>query len=325
MKHRRGALIWPTDFDAYWIDMASRASLNVLALHPIPELEPDHPNSAETMLRLFGTDLFKKTAGDLEAERIDLEFEIHAMHLLLPRANFAAHPEWFRVDETGERNPDRNYCPSQEEPSRFVEQEAARLVEQLAPFTPSHRYFLWIDDNGKYCQCEQCRKLSPSDQSLIINNAIMRGVRKADPEGTSAYLAYQNTIAVPTQVEPEAGLFLEYAPIGRDSGFAMDDPTCAKNVAEASHISGLLDFFGKKGSQVLEYWIDNSRFYNWRPPYGEMPYYPGVLRRDVEFYKSFGFETQTSFALGLNRAYEANYGEPPIVEYGQILHGRRPA
>ena len=323
MKHRRGALIWPTDFDAYWVEMASRAGLNVLALHPIPELQPDQPNSAETLLRRLDADLFKQTSRDLQAERIDLEFELHAMHLLLPRKHFESHPQWFRLDETGTRNPDRNYCPSQEEPSRFVEQEAARLVEQLAPFTPSHRYFLWIDDNGKYCHCDRCKALSPSDQALIISNAIMRGVRRADPEGTSAYLAYQNTIPVPTEVKPEAGLFLEYAPIGRDSGFAMDDPSCEKNVAEASHIPNLLKFFGKEGSQVLEYWLDNSRFYRWRPPFGELPYYPGVLRRDVAFYRSFGFETQTSFALGLNREYEASYGEPPIVEYGQILHGRR--
>jgi hypothetical protein len=325
MKHRRGALIWPTDFDSYWVEMASRASLNVLALHPIPELEAAHPDSAETMLANLTSDRFRRTAGELAAERIDLEFEIHAMHLLLPRSHFDSHPEWFRLDESGVRTPDRNYCPSQEEPSRIVEQGAARLVEQLAPFTPSHRYFLWIDDNAKYCHCEQCRQLSPSDQALIIHNAIMRGVRRADPEGTSAYLAYQNTIPVPTKVKPEAGLFLEYAPINRDSGFAMDDQTCAKNVAEAAHIPSLLAFFGTAGSQVIEYWLDVSRFYRWRPPYGELPYYPGVLRRDVEFYRGFGFETQTSFALGLNRAYEANYGEPPVVEYGQILHGRRTA
>jgi hypothetical protein len=324
MTHRRGALIWPTDFDQYWIDMASRASLNVVALHPIPELPPTHPDSAEAMLKQLDTEAFQQSARALADARIDLEFEIHAMHLLLPRTHFESHPEWFRVDETGARNPDRNYCPSQEAPTRVVEDETARLVAQLMPFTPSHRYFLWIDDNGKYCQCEQCKDLSPSDQALLIHNAIMRGVRRADPQGTSAYLAYQSTIAAPTKVKPEAGLFLEYAPINRDSGFALDDPICQKNVDEISHIPALLELFGTAGSQALEYWIDNSRFYRWRPPYGEMPYYPGVLRRDVDFYTSFGFETLTSFALGLNRQYEASYGEPPIIAYGQILHGRRP-
>jgi hypothetical protein len=323
MKQRRGVVIETADFDSYWVDLAARAGLNVLGLHPAPFRKPEDPLSAEAMFELIKTDRFKASARDLSSEGIELEFELHAMHILLPRTHFMTHPEWFRQDETGARNPDLNYCPSREEPTAIVETNAAWMAEQLAPFMTGHRFFLWIDDAGKYCQCDDCKKLTVSDQALIMHNAIMRGIKRADPKGQSAYLAYQETIPAPKLTKAEPGLFVEYAPIFRDSGHAMDEVDNEKNAAEGRHIGQLLDFFGSGGSQVLEYWLDNSRFHSWKRPFGEMPYYRAVLQRDVEFYKSFGFETLTSFAVGLNRDYERKYGEPPVIDYGQLLRGKR--
>ena len=121
------------------------------------------------------------------------------------------------------------------------------------------------------------------------------------------------------KIRPEEGIFLEYAPIDRDSAFALDDPSCWKNVCQTAPLRELLEVFGTKDAQVLEYWMDNSRFYGWRHPFGELPFYQGVLRRDAAFYASRGFESVTSFGCGLNAAYARDYGEAPMLEYGRIL------
>ena len=319
MLKKRGLLIWAHDFDTYWLDAAKRLNLTTLGLHPIPLLPADDFRSAEALLNDLKTEAFREKAEALQKEGIDLEIEMHAMHLLLPHEAFAAHPEWFRMDEVGVRTCDLNFCPSNEEALQYVENRAAALAAQLAPYTRSHRYFLWIDDSSRYCHCGQCEAFSPSDQALIIYNRILKGLKRVDPLATQSFLAYQGTIAAPTRVRPTPGIFLEYAPIDRDSAFAMANPACQKNVSQAVHIPALMALFGKENAQVLEYWMDNSRFYRWTHPFGELPFYSGVLRQDVQFFMDHGFESITSFACGLNSAYARQYGEHPMGEYGRIL------
>lgn len=316
---RRGILIWSFDFDSYWIHLAEKMGLTTLGLHPIPDVPAEDPRSLETLLQQMKTESFRSKAKELTQCGIDMEIEIHAMHLLLPREKYAEHPEWFRMDETGVRVCDLNCCPTNEEALAYIEKQAERLAEQIAPYSTSHRYSFWTSDAGKFCHCEKCRELSPSDQALILYNRIIKGIRKVDPQASHCFLAYQNTLQVPEKVKPAEGIFLEYAPIDRDSAFALNDKSCWKNVNQAVHLAPLLEYFGTKGSQVLEYWMDNSRFYQWKHPFGELPFYEGVLKRDVEFYDGFGFESMTSFGCGLNRAYAREYGEYPMLEYGKIL------
>ena len=317
MDKKRGLLIWSFDFNSYWVDLAIRTGLTTLGLHPIPDARPEDPCSLEAFLKSMKTDTFQQNAKVLKEHDIDLEIQIHAMGLLMPHKNYELHPEWFRMDEVGVRRNDLNFCPSNEEALQYVEDQAEQLARQLAPYTWSHRYYIWIDDNGQYCNCSKCRELSPSDQALIIYNRILKGIRRVDPLAKQSYLAYQNTVQVPQKVRPEAGIFLEYAPINRDSGFAIQDTSCFKNVNEAVHIKPLLSFFGTEDSQILEYWMDNSRFYQWKHPFGELPFYAGVLQKDVEFYTDCGFKNLTSFACGLNETYTNQYGEWAITEYGR--------
>jgi hypothetical protein len=315
----RGLLIWAHDFSPFLIRRASKARLTTLALHPIPNLEEDDPRSLESFLETSTTELFRSCAQELKDLGIDMEIEAHAMHWLMPREQFDSHPDWFRMSESGERRGDVNFCPSNEYALRYLESRTEILAQRLAPVTTTHRYYLWIDDNSRFCHCPRCADLSPSDQALLICNRMLKGVRRVDPQGSLCYLAYQNTITAPVSVEPSPGIFLEYAPINRDSRFSMDDASIRKNVSEGAHIGPLLECFGEGGSQVLEYWMDNSYFYRWTPPYGELPFYRGVLARDIRFYRCRGFEHIKSFACGLNEEYEKEYGEAPIAEYGRIL------
>jgi len=223
------------------------------------------------------------------------------------------------MDEEGTRTPDLNLCPSSEGALAMVETRAQELVERTAEVFSGHRYHLWMDDNSLSCHCDRCRGLSPSDQALLTYHRILQGIRRVDPEGSVAYLAYQHTLQAPSRVVPLPGVFVEFAPVDRDSRFPLGYGHIPKNVAASSVVPDLLARFGTEGSQVLEYWLDNSYFYRWTPPYGELPFYRGVIRKDVEHYRNLGFQNITAFACGLNLSYQEEYGPPPVEDYGRIL------
>lgn len=321
MKQRfLGLILFPDELDPSWAELMAASGLNTIGIHP-PGGKNAGRNLSIMVNEIMQTTAFKESIRALSRAGISIEYKLHAMEWMLPREEYDDHPNWFRMDESGQRNPDFNLCPSNDDALKRLEKGAEDLARRL-PSPDTHRYFFWIDDvRDKHCRCEKCRCLSPSDQALIMYNHILHGVRQADPEATHCYLAYLDSIEAPMVVRPENGLFLEYAPIERCSGYAINDVCCSKNREQASHIDGLLNVFDTETAQVLEYWLDNSRFYNWKRPYGELPFFKAVMQQDIEFYKSKGFTHFTSFACGLGFEYVQHYGIPPIETYGRILNG----
>jgi hypothetical protein len=318
-RNRRTILIGAQDFGPYWIGLAAKAGLTTLGLHPVSNVPAEDPRSLESLLARLKDPSFLGDVGELKSRGVELSLEAHAMHRLLPRDRFGSHPEWFRMEEGGVRTPDLNLCPSSEEALEVVEAQAEEMVERIAEVFDGHRYHLWMDDNSRYCRCDRCRGLSASDQALTVCNRVAQGVRRADPEGKTAYLAYQGTLAAPEKVKPLPGIFVEYAPVDRDSRFPLASGRSEKNATARSFIPALLDAFGREGSQALEYWLDDTYFYRWTPPYGELPFYRGVVRRDARYYRSLGFENIATFACGINAEYEEEFGPPPVEEFGRIL------
>lgn len=197
--------------------------------------------------------------------------------------------------------------------------ERAALLTELLP-SDTHLYYYWIDDvpNG-VCHCEACRALSASDQQTLILNALLRGVRRADPKGRLAYLAYFSTNRAPQTVHPDPNLFLEFAPFRRSFDYAMNDPRSPENQKETEHLPELLACFGTQDAKVLEYWTDNSMFSNWTMPPKPFCLNAELMRADVRWYRSLGFTSVTAFGCYLGSEYRARYGMPELDAYGSIL------
>lgn len=319
MAARYGAVIHPQELDMRWLERAREAGINVLGIHPVGG------ERADRSLRDMIEDEFLPEKRALYAHArdmgMDIEYEMHALSYLLPRRLFGAHPDWFRMNACGERVADFNFCPSNPDALSYVAARAALLSQILRPTTD--RYYFWLDDVvGSACHCPQCRALTPSDQQLLAVNAMLAGIRRVNPRARLAYIAYADALQAPRSVRPAEGVFLEYAPIHRDSNRPIGDPDCAQNAAEVAPLRALLDFFGRKDSQVLEYWADNSRFSHWQKPPRRMELNESVMRADVAFYRDLGFESLTGFACYLGADYCALYGEPPIRRYGEILRGK---
>lgn len=319
MIDRRGIVLLHTELGDYWTDRLIHSGLNVLGIHPAGG-EAASQSLADT-IRMAGEAAYRALYHRLRESGIDVEYEAHALAWMFPRSLYASHPRLFRMNAAGDRVADCNFCFTNPDAIAFVEEKAEHLAKVLVPTT--NRYYFWSDDVGGdcFCHCGDCRKYTPSEQYMLFANAALRGIRRVNPNATHAYLAYVRTLPAPRKVDPEDGIFLEYAPIGRDQFIPIDSRQCEKNVAEAKHIGDLISCFGTKNSQVLEYWVDNSRFSNWRRPYRKLLFDSYIMKRDVRYYLDCGFESITGFGCWLDNEYFEMYGEPPIREYARVLNG----
>ena len=253
---------------------------------------------------------------------IEVEHECHAVRELLPRELFETDTSMFRMNDEGERTPDCNLCVHSETALDVVCENAAHYAEALRPTTG--RYYFWIDDAQPMCRCPECRGYSDSEQSLILENRLIGALQACDPSATLAHLAYLRALDAPVQIAPHPGVFLEYAPIMRryDVPFSqrdarLDRPDVPTHGEQLDALDANLSVFGTNGAQVLEYWIDVSRFSNWRrETLCEIPWDSQVFSDDLQTYAERGIQHFKSFAVWLDGEYVRRFGEPPLAEYG---------
>lgn len=315
MIEKRGIVIHPQELDETWLNLCRDLNLNVLGLHPVGGQHADE--SLRTLLEQR-----KRLRPLLDRARemgISIEYEMHALAYLMPRTLFETHPDWFCMNAEGVRSKDCfNICASNSEGLDALVDSAEKLAELLP--SDDHLYYFWLDDvTGGNCRCERCAQLSPSDQQMLLVNAMLRGIRRADPEGCIAYLAYADTLNAPEQVRPDEGVFLEYAPFRRSVKHAIDDPSCPENAVERAPLEKLLEVFGTKNAKVLDYWTDNSLFSRWQYPPKPFTLNAEVMRADVAFYRSLGFSSITAFGCYLGKDYADLYGAPDLSAYGRNL------
>lgn len=306
---KKKLLIHPEELTRKWIDTMARLGVQVLGLHPVGGRNADESLS-RLLLQVEDPEI--RTLLDYAAEKgLNIEYEIHAMSSLLPRALYEAHPEYFRMDRDGRRVPDWNFCFSDEKALDDVTDHAVSLAGKF--YRSTHQFYFWLDDSrDAYCHCDKCAGLSPSDQQLLAMNAIVGKLREVYPDAKLAYLAYMDTITLPEKIKPAPGIFLEYAPIDRD----MKKSVRTMPPEEQENIRRLLQLFGKEDAWVLEYWLDNSLFSNWKKPPVRFQPDNAMIRDDIAFYREMGFDQISSFACYLGEDYEALYGAPDISSFG---------
>lgn len=310
-------LIHPSELSKNWIERMAAQGIDTLALHP--EGGKDAAQSLAKLLELLENDSFRDLLDYAKECGLRLEYEIHAIGYLLDRALFAAHPEYFRMNEHGERTPDLNFCVSNPDALSLVAKQGADLIERL--YRSEENYFFWMDDaKNCLCRCPHCRNLSASDQQLIFLNALLTEIRKKKKNAKLAYLAYHDTMALPKSVCPNDGIFLEYAPINK---WLSENANVKENAEyvrrERQTCKLLLDYFGCSNSRVLEYWLDNSLFSGWKKPPKAFLCDREKIERDIREYKETGYENISVFACFLGQDYENLYGEPDITPFTETI------
>lgn len=299
-KERRGVVVYPGDIRTLGLDEWAKrlrlGGITTLGLHAATSNDPI--DSLEAFIRSqAGRDFLALC----EREGVEVEYELHALETLLPRALFATHPSLFRENEDGERVADYNLCFTSPDVIEAIRPQLERLLEWMRP--ASHRYFLWPDDKqDKYCYCEHCRDFTPSEQTLIFENRLLALLREYDPQATLAHLAYHQTLPAPRRVQAAEGIFLEYAPILRD--YAEGLPSEEQRMLEDNLLA-----FPPSTQHILEYWLDESMNARWkRDDRPALTFHRAWCARDVALYRSLGAASITNFATWLDGPYVAQHG-----------------
>jgi hypothetical protein len=261
---------------------ASRNGLNTVFLHDTPPSLWDRPSGGRTG-RLFALWDREGEAVRAEARRLGLRLEFGGHHLstLVPREAFDEHPEWF-PERGGRRSPEFNLCVSNAGARRALREGARRF---FARFAGCDIYHLWADDlrEGGWCACAGCAELTPSDQALLATNLVAEAAEEAAPGARIAHLAYHDTIAPPTRVEPRANVDALWAPRNRCYAHALDDEACWRNRQHLQELRGLIAWFGgPERVRAFEYYSDGILFKWMAPPH------LAVLPRDAAAYRELG-------------------------------------
>jgi len=229
---------------------------------------------------------------ELERRGLTLELGGHVLTELLPRALFAEHPEYFPMID-GARSDFGNVCPSSG--ALAVVAEAAR-----AAFAGATDVHLWGLDamGGGWCGCDRCRALTPSDQALLVCNAV------ADALGGDVrvfHLAYHDTLEAPAAVRPLPSVVSEFAPRERCYAHALDDAGCDTNRRYRAAFEEHLDLFAGR-VHAFEYYGDAILFGGCAVPLVD------VCAADLAYYRRAGacgvscltFGRYSLLALGTN-------------------------
>lgn len=310
---KKGIIIINRELSDSWLELLVKAGFNTVGLHALYQFggmqgHIDWLQKPETQSLL----------SRFEAAGIEVEHQLHAVDWLLPRSLFAQHPDWFREDPTGNRVADWNLCASNEAALQYLEDAACRLATLLKQ--KGHEYYIWGDDClNATCHCQQCQGLSGADQSMIVTNHILRGLRRYDPEAKLSFLAYQDALTVPT-VKPDPGVFLEFAPIDRNHRTPLTDDDDA-NARIRQKLAQLLAIFPAESAQILEYFLDVSLFCKWKKEdAAALNLDADRLTADISWYQQLGVAGITTFAGFIDDDWRQKFGDDDILLYGKILN-----
>ncbi|HUQ65529.1 MAG TPA: DUF4838 domain-containing protein [Flavitalea sp.] len=320
LKTRGVVLIVDDILSLNWPLLANDANLTTIGISVIP-------SEASKFIR---SDKGQQFLSDCKKYHIQVEYELHAMNDLLPRNLFDKNPEMFRMNKDGIRVSDFNCCPNSKNALEVISENAVRYAETLHSTTG--RYFYWIEDGKPMCYCNHCKELTDSEQALLVENRIVKALRQKWEGSSLAHLAYLNTLSAPVKIQPEDGIFLEFAPINRSWAKPLRDKKAIiehnywKDLTVLRHgeIMDKLDenlrVFPVSTAQVLEYWIDVSLQSGWEKPAKKLEWYPKICSSDVEDYTKKGIQHITTFAVYVDEDYKNSYKDIGFVkEYGRIL------
>jgi hypothetical protein len=311
----RGMIMVVRDLETIdWPQRAKAAGLTTLSTHIFP-----HEIAA-----FLKTDAGRKFWDDCRRYGLQVEHALHSTSDLLPRTLFDKDPSMFPMNEKGVRVRTYNLCVHSARGMEIACQHAVKYARECPSTTG--RYFYYTDDNAPMCRCPKCRGLSDSDQALLLENGLVAALRRdINPRAMLTHVAYNRLLSPPTQVKPAAGIFLEFAPISRRYDRSLGDrrPRPGEGPRHGPLLDALdanLAVFGSEGAQVIEYWLDASRFSGWdRKKLCKIPWNREVFRADLQVYAQRGIRHFTTFGAWIDSDYVQRFGEPPVDEYGGEL------
>ena len=162
---------------------------------------------------------------------------------IVPRRElFATHPEYYALNEKGERV-STQLCLSNPAVVERAKQDVCRLVdENYDPDAALNIISVTQDDNQIYCRCSACSAIADtyggqSGLMLWFVNQIADAVlASTHPDVVVDTFAYQYTRTPPKGISPRPNVCVRLCSIECCFAHALEDPDCAENVAFMSDL-----------------------------------------------------------------------------------------
>ena len=138
---------------------------------------------------------------------------VHTFNRYFSTADYNAHPEWFSLDENGQRVSDRQLCLS----NQGLRREFAKRLIANVKENPEATYAVCPNDNKHFCECFECQNAidayGASGYVLHFVNEMARAVAKAGyPETSIEMLVYWMYVNEPAgDIVPEPNVTIRFA------------------------------------------------------------------------------------------------------------------
>ncbi len=235
-----------------------------------------------------------------------LELGGHGLVALLPREHFAHHPDWFRMKD-GVRVADHNLNP-------LSQGALDELCRNARAWFAANRgfdvYHLWADDlpDGGWCAEAARAGYSPSDQMMLVTNALARVLAEIAPGARLSYLAYHDTEKAPARVAPLPNVAITFAPRLRSyAAPVVSDHPVNRTYGEliAANAAHMGEEAARGGLRVFEYYLDAILFKLMVPPLLD------VMAEDLATYHRLGAHSVGALLTGA-----APFRVPSINAFG---------
>ncbi|HEY3321486.1 MAG TPA: DUF4838 domain-containing protein [Planctomycetota bacterium] len=217
---------------------------------------------------------------------IDLQ-HAHSWGGYVPDSLFAQHPEFFAMNQDGQRVGKGWLCTSN---PQLREHFAAGVLARIEK--GGHNPSLSPTDGRGYCQCPQCKaqdnpaEIEPSSGTVSVSrryvdffNAVGAIVAKQRPESILSFYCYADYTQPPTGIKCAPNLCAFIAPIRYCRVHGMDNPLCPSRQQAKQMIEGWAKVAQKIGYYEYEYDLAESTV-----PFSRL----SVLKHDVPYLKSKG-------------------------------------
>lgn len=190
---------------------------------------------------------------------------------------FDQHPEWFALDDKGQRRQAEKYvfCTSNEEAFAYFQNN----VEDYVRKRPEIEIFdLWPPDGAVWCECEPCKAIGePQDRQALLMNRMQNAFRTFNGPRLEM-IAYSRALLPPSGQTLDPTIMVDFCPINQQFEYQIDDPASSRNKEYADALRSWRELF--TGDLCL---YSYYRKYAWRSLPAVMPHY---LQKDLQWFAS---------------------------------------
>ena len=169
----------------------------------------------------------------------DVVNSVHTLQWIITADLFAEHPEYFGMDESGNRTTNRQPCLSNEE---VFDLTVAAAKAHFAQYDSI--YSVSQNDGMDFCRCAECVAFNDAhggvDSASMLNfvNRVAAEVKKDYPNAKIETLAYQRSETPPSGLTVEENVIIRVCPISTCVLHDLDDDSCPANVEFDNILSG---------------------------------------------------------------------------------------